>query len=233
MKNSMDEDVTVLRRPKPRQAEDLDLEQRRAELAALVASLADGELEAVTLKVQRWVAERQCRSADVRRAAELADSAARIAEEEAAKSPSDSGLRERARAARSRATDAATALHNEPIAPDRPFAPPEDLRSLFHAAVKAMHPDLANDDEDRLRRQQWMRESSKAYAGSDAARLRQLLAHWQATPGSVAEEGAEVEMIRTRRKIAQARRRLDEVSRELTALMTSDPGQRLSRTPQK
>ena len=164
----------------------------------------------------------------MRRAAELADSVASMAEEEAAKAPSDGGLRDRARAARSRATEAATALHNDPGAPDRAFAPSEELRSLFHTVVKAMHPELANDDEDRKRRQQWMAESARAYARSDAARLRQLLAKWQPGTGSVPGEGADVEMIRTRRKIAQARRRLDEVSRELTALMTSDPGMRPS-----
>jgi hypothetical protein len=226
----MDEDATVLRRPKPRQAEDLELEQRRAELGALAGSLADGELELTTLKVQRWVFERQRQSVAVRRAAEQADLAARMAEEEAAKTPSDTGLRDRARAARSRATEAVTALHNDPGAPGRAFAPSEELRSLFHAAVKAMHPDLANDDEDRLRRQQWVAESGKAYAGSDAARLRELLARWQPSTGSAPGEGADVEMIRIRRKVAQARRRLDEVSRELTALMTSDPGMPSSQT---
>ena len=230
MKSVMEGDATVLRRPKPRQAEDTELEQRRAELGALAANLADGEVEVATLKVQRWVSERQRQTAAVRRAAELADSVAGMAEGEAAKAPADTGLRERARAARSRATEAATALHNDPGAPDRAFAPSEELRSLFHAAVKAMHPELANDDEDRLRRQQWIAESGKAYARSDVARLRQLLAQWQPSAGSVPGEGVDVEMIRVRRKIAQARRRLDEVSRELTALMTSDPGMRPSQT---
>jgi hypothetical protein len=225
-----DPDATVLRRPKPMQGVDRELEQRRAELDALAASLADGELELTTLKVQRWLVERQRQSAAVRRAAEQADVAARMAEEEAATAPSDAGLRDRARAARSRATEAVTALHKDPGAPDRAFAPSEELRSLFHAAVKAMHPGLANDDEDRLMRQQWASETIKAYAASNAARLRELLGAWQASPRSVTGEDADVEMIRIRRKVAQARRRLDELSRELTTLMTSDPGMGFSQT---
>ena len=231
MKSAMDDaDATVLRRPRPRKAENLELEQRGAELDALAASLADGELELTTLKVQRWLFERQRQSAAVRRAAEQADVAARMAEEEAATTPSDADLRDRARAARSRATEAVTALHKDPGAPDRAFAPSEELRSLFHAAVKAMHPDLANDDEDRLRRQQWAAEISRAYAAGNVARLQELLAAWQPDPRSVTGEDADVEMIKIRRKVAQARRRLDEVSRELTTLMTSDPGMRSSQT---
>jgi hypothetical protein len=217
-----DPDATVLRRPKPMQAAgDLELEQRRAELIALAASLADGELELTTLKVQRWVVQRQRQSAAVRRSAELADLEATRAEEEAAKTPSDPGLRGRARAARTRAAEAAIALNKDPGAPARAFAPTDELRSLFHAAAKAMHPALASDEEDVARRQRWVAELCRAFAGSEATRLRELLARWQPSAGSAPGEDAEVETVRIRRKIAQARRRLDDISRELTVLITS------------
>ncbi len=225
----MEGDETVLRRPKPRRAEDLQVEQRRAELAALAANLADGELEVVTLKVELVLFERHHQSVVARRCAEMDELVAKTAEEAAARQPSDPALRERARAARSRAAEAAAGLAGDVGAPYRAFAPSPELQSLFRDAVKAVHPDLAADDEDRQRRQPFMAEAVKAYAAGDAARLRAILARWQASADSVSGEGPDVEVIKAVRRIAQARRRLDELSKELTALMTSDLGMRFSR----
>ena len=203
--------------------EEIELEQKRAELAALETDLANQELELATLKVDLALFERRYLRTVASRYAELDELLARIAEGEASEHPGDAVRREQANAARSKAKEtagAATAEETEDIRTQ--FKPSDDLRSLFREAAKAMHPDLASDDEDRARRERFMAEANKAYSEGDESRLRAILDQWQSSPESVRGEGTAVELVRTIRKLAQAHRRLEEIRSELETLKGSD-----------
>ena len=175
---------------KKRLPEEIELEQKRAELAALATDLANQEEELATLRVDLALFERRYLRTVASRYAELDELLARMAETEAAEHPGDSARREQATAARSKANEtagAATAEETEDIRTQ--FKPSDDLKALFREAAKSMHPDLASDDEDRARRERFMAEANKAYSEGDGARLRAILDQWQASPESVRGEG--------------------------------------------
>ncbi len=203
--------------------EEIELEQKRAELAALQTDLANQELDLATLRVDLALFEKRYLRAVVSRYAELDELLARVAQAEASEHPDDSVRREQANTARSKADETAGAATAEETQDLRTqFKPSEDLKSLFREAAKAMHPDLASDDEDRKRRQRFMAEANKAYAQGDASRLSAILEQWKASPESVRGEGTGVELVRTIRKIARTHRRLEEIRSELETLKRSD-----------
>jgi hypothetical protein len=203
--------------------EEIELEEKRAELAALETDLANHELELATLKVDLALFERRYLRTVASRYAELDELLARIAEGEASEHPGDAVRREQANTARSKASETAGAATAEESQDQRTqFKPSDDLRALFREAAKAMHPDLASDDEDRARRERFMAEANKAYSEGDEPRLRAILEQWQSSPESVRGEGTAVELVRTIRKLAQAHRRLEEIRSELETLKGSD-----------
>lgn len=109
-------------------------------------------------------------------------------------------------------------------APPRP-QPSDRVRRLFRTLVKLCHPDLASDDADRLRREEFTAEVNAAYAANNAARLEELARQWQAaaphaatSPGQVSELRAAVEV---------ARRQFSEVRAEIARLTTTGLGELL------
>ncbi len=203
--------------------EEIELEQKRNELAVLETDLGNQELELTTLKVDLALFERRYLRTVASRYAELDELLAKIAEAEASHHPGDSVRREQANAARSKANETAGAATTEESQDQRTqFKPSDNLRSLFRDTAKAMHPDLASDDEDRARRERFMAEANKAYSEGDEPRLRAILDQWQSSPESVRGEGTAVELVRTIRKLARAHRRLEEIRSELETLKDSD-----------
>jgi DnaJ-domain-containing protein 1 len=68
--------------------------------------------------------------------------------------------------------------------------------------AKRIHPDLATDSEDRLRRQILMAEANRAFEEGDEDRLRRILHEYEASPDAVKGDGAGADLIRAIRKIA-------------------------------
>jgi hypothetical protein len=62
------------------------------------------------------------------------------------------------------------------------------LRELFRSLARAIHPDQARHDDDRLQRTEVMKELTRAYEDGDLARLLELEAAWQGEQ-AVAETG--------------------------------------------
>jgi len=113
----------------------------------------------------------------------------------------------------------------EPAAP--PAGPPPEaearltsdaVRRLFRDVAKAIHPDLAGDEEARDRRHLLMIEANKAYALGDEERLRWILEAWENSPEAV--QGSDPDATRERlvRRIAQIEERLIACDAELAAL---------------
>src|SRR5689334_19837214 len=110
-------------------------------------------------------------------------------------------------------------------APPRPH-PSDQVRALFRTLIKLCHPDLAADDADRLRREEFTARVNAAYAANNAAWLAELAREWQAgpldaaatAPGQVPELRAAVEL---------ARRQLSEVRTEIARLTTTGLGELL------
>lgn len=147
---------------------------------------------------------------------------AQIAEASAQHAPDDPRAREDATEARARAQESAQTASE---APDEPtelrFEPSESLKKLYRSAAKAVHPDLAADEEDRALRTRLMIEVNRAYEEGDEDRLRAIVREWEASPEAVTGDGPGFELVRAIRKIAQARARLSEIERDFERVKES------------
>lgn len=95
------------------------------------------------------------------------------------------------------------------------------IRTLFRDVAKAIHPDLAGDEQARCRRQALMAEANRAYADRDEEQLRLILALWERSPEAV--QGSDPAAIRLRlvRRIVQLEERMAALEIELEELKAS------------
>lgn len=95
------------------------------------------------------------------------------------------------------------------------------IRKLFRDVAKAVHPDLAEDDEARDRRHSLMIEANRAYALGDEEQLRAILQAWERSPEAVKGSNPDAMRERLVRRIDQIDRHLAELSEELETLRSS------------
>jgi hypothetical protein len=97
-------------------------------------------------------------------------------------------------------------------------------RKLFRDVAKAIHPDLAHNEDTRGRRHALMVEANRAYAMGDEEQLRSILQAWERSPEAV--QGSDPEAIRLRlvRRIAQIEEELEMVGQDLAELKDSPLG---------
>jgi hypothetical protein len=95
------------------------------------------------------------------------------------------------------------------------------VRKLFRDVAKAIHPDLAQDDDARDRRHSLMIEANKAYASGDEEQLRAILAAWERSPDAVLSTDPDALRLRLLRRIAQIEEHLDMLAGDLAALRES------------
>jgi hypothetical protein len=104
---------------------------------------------------------------------------------------------------------------DEPVAPvvDRidvvPRFTTDAVRKLFRDVAKAIHPDLAEDEDARNRRHSLMVEANRAYALGDEEQLRAILQAWERSPEAVSGSDAEAMRLRLARRITQIEEQID------------------------
>jgi hypothetical protein len=105
----------------------------------------------------------------------------------------------------------------DPVEPAPRFTS-DAVRKLFRDVAKAIHPDLAEDDEARDRRHALMVEANRAYELGDEERLRLILQAWERSPDAV--QGADLDAMRQRlvRRIAQIDTQLESLALDLDAM---------------
>lgn len=206
------------------ESEASELDRRAADLARLQAELAERELQLATLSVELQAFEVVYLRTIGLRYAELDGVEAEIASLLATKSPRDREAQDRAAAAQERAEESERAAEWAAGVEEEldGFEPSEDLKKLYRRAAKRLHPDLADDEEDRERRQRFMAEANHAYAQGDEEGLRELLLEWDSQAETVPGGDLEQELRRVCRMIDQAQRRLNSIAAELLQLERSD-----------
>jgi hypothetical protein len=109
------------------------------------------------------------------------------------------------------------AAHAEPA----PRFTSDAVRKLFRDVAKAIHPDLAEGDEERDRRHALMVEANRAYELGDEERLRLILQAWERSPDAV--HGVDLAAMRQRliRRIAQIETQLERLTLDLAAMTDS------------
>jgi hypothetical protein len=151
---------------------------------------------------------------------ELDDWNAKIAES-IAEQDGSAAARSAATQARAQAEESHAAAHGE-AAESKEFTPSPELKGLYRDVAKRVHPDLATDDADRRRREQWMTDANLAFRRGDAAALRRILEEYESSPQSVKGTGLVADLERVTRQIKQVRNRLAQIEVEITSLCDSD-----------
>jgi hypothetical protein len=206
----------------PRTPEEEELLAKRAELAALEDQLVQRELERATLQAELHAFQADYLRAVGRKYADLDDLEAQIAAAAARKNPRDLAAHHRAEEAHAQAEQTRHAAA-EPAGAAGP--PSDELKRLYRQVARLIHPDLANDEPDRLRRDEVMKQVNLAYERGDEEALRQILLQWQASPDAVEGGDVPAQLVRVIRKIAQVRRRLAEVGQQIERLRSCDSWQ--------
>jgi hypothetical protein len=213
----MRSDVTRIQTP-----EEQELDRKLSELNELETELAQCELDLLTLQTElRTFESKYLRIIGVKYA-ELDDILAQIAEAEALAKPQDKKIQEQASQARAQAKESAQAawITEEPRM--EKFRPSESLKKLYREVAKRIHPDLAEDEEERIKLQKLMADANRAYEEGDEQKLRDILNAWESSPESVRGEGVAAELVRVIRKIAQISKRLRAIKTEIVHMKESD-----------
>ncbi len=125
-------------------------------------------------------------------------------------------LSKRVAGAKESATEPAAA-RPEPL----PRFTSDAVRKLFRDVAKAIHPDLAHDDNARDRRHSLMIEANLAYALGDEEQLRGILQAWERSPEAILGNDPEASRLRLVRRIVQIEEQLEMLTSAQATLQDS------------
>ncbi|MFJ3724505.1 hypothetical protein ACIPYQ_18295 [Streptomyces sp. NPDC090045] len=112
--------------------------------------------------------------------------------------------------------DAAAMLTDRPVRPPERVRPSEEVRRLYRELVRQAHPDLAQEEAERERRDAFIARVNAAYGRGDEGLLRELAEEWAAGPVPEAAAPSESEELYARLEwLAQRKELLALVAREL------------------
>jgi hypothetical protein len=111
--------------------------------------------------------------------------------------------------------EAAAMLTERPVRPPQRVRPSEEARRLYRELVRKAHPDLAQEDAERKRREDFLTRVNAAYARGDAAELRELADEWAAGPELAARPGRGEELYARLEWLSQRKELLTLLAKEL------------------
>ena len=138
-----------------------------------------------------------------------------IARVEAGQDPENEEIQEQLKAAEEQAKKSAEeAGLTEKQTPPPPEITPE-IKQAFRQAAKLMHPDRATTDAERERRNIIMAKVNIAYSQGDKTAIEKLITEFGQDPEAITGDDIGARMVKTIRRIAQLRRRLEESELEI------------------
>jgi hypothetical protein len=112
--------------------------------------------------------------------------------------------------------EAAAMLNNQPVQPPKRVRVGDAVRKLYRELARKAHPDLARDEAERQRREEFITRVNAAYGRGDEALLRELLEEWERGPVPAADELSESEELYARLDwLARRKELLTVVARDL------------------
>ncbi|MEW2406665.1 J domain-containing protein [Streptomyces griseoviridis] len=78
--------------------------------------------------------------------------------------------------------EAVAMLTDQPVRPPQRVRPSDEARKLYRDLARKAHPDLAPDESERQRREEFITRVNAAYARGDEALLRELAEEWAKGP---------------------------------------------------
>ncbi|MGW0698200.1 hypothetical protein ACWD0A_02455 [Streptomyces sp. NPDC002867] len=112
--------------------------------------------------------------------------------------------------------EAAAMLTEQPVRAPKRVRPSEEARKLYRELARKAHPDLAQDETERARRDEFIARVNAAYGLGDEARLRELAEEWEAGPVAPEPQLSESEELYARLEwLSQRKELLTTVAKEL------------------
>ncbi|GAA0618522.1 J domain-containing protein [Streptomyces crystallinus] len=112
--------------------------------------------------------------------------------------------------------EAASMLTDQPVRQPKRVRPSEEARKLYRDLARKAHPDLAQEDQERARREEFITRVNAAYARGDEDLLRELAEEWAAGPVPEEVRPSESEELYARLEwLAQRKELLAVLAREL------------------
>jgi hypothetical protein len=112
--------------------------------------------------------------------------------------------------------EAAAMLTDQPVQPPQRVRPSDEVRKLYRELARKAHPDLAQDESERSRREEFITRVNGAYARGDEGLLRELAEEWAAGPKPPEQGPTPSEELYARLEwLAQRKELLAAVAREL------------------
>ena len=207
---------------KRKSPEENELEKKQQELAQLTEELAEQELERATLRRALTAFEIEYMCTVGLRYAEFDAIEAEIALWLSQSQPENDGLREEADRAQRKATESAEAADASQTADAVASSPPTDeLKNLYKSVARAVHPDHAVDEDDRVKREELMAQVNEASDQGDASRIQEILEEWESSPEAIKGDSIGDDLVRMIRHIEQVKNRIKRVEEEITELKGS------------
>lgn len=201
--------------------EALELETKLQQLESLEERYAEVQTEHITLQNSLGAFKQRYWKRVGSLYAQLDALRAEIARLRARLSPRDQMRQAAVGAATTQARASADAARDIETEVDcEPFAPTEELRKFYRMAARIVHPDRANDDDDRSLRDEIMSRINVAYRDGHVHTIQALIDEYQmrATPG---EDDAATRLIRTIRLISRVREQIADISQATGTLRES------------
>lgn len=206
--------------------EEIELEQKRAELASLRARHAAAVAALHQLREEIAGFERNYQETLGRRMAELERIEEEIARLSGCYNSSEPAAEEREEEFDTRTYQKGRSFRvnsGAGTAKARVWkADEQDIKTLYREVAKTIHPDLAGDGPGRQVRHELMLKANRAYAEEDSRTLQEILRNWRKHfPEQAEAEDLGSELARVRRQIAVESQALREVEEQVERLRSS------------
>ncbi|MEU8757868.1 hypothetical protein [Streptomyces sp. NPDC048659] len=111
--------------------------------------------------------------------------------------------------------EAAAMLTDRPVQPPKRVRPSDEVRRLYRELARQAHPDLAREEGERRRREEFITRVNAAYARGDEALLRELSEEWAAGPVAEQRLSESEELYARLEWLADRKEMLSSAAREL------------------
>lgn len=210
--------------------EEEELQLKRRDLAILEQDLAQKELELSTLKGEVHLFERRYHLVVGVKYTELDGVKAQILELASGLYPRSDEFRAGAQSAREKAQSSAKAEEDDDSDLSEVFKPSEDLKKLFRQVAKKIHPDLASDEKEKIRRHELMAKLNLAYDRLDEEAIHAVQREWEAGHHPEKNETVGTQLVKIVRQVAQVKKRLLKIEEELVEIQNSGMHQLMHKT---
>ncbi|MFD6414943.1 hypothetical protein [Streptomyces sp. NPDC060194] len=112
--------------------------------------------------------------------------------------------------------EAQSMLTGQEVRPPQRVRPSDEVRKLYRELARKAHPDLAQEDAERSRREEFITRVNAAYARGDEERLREFAEEWAAGPEPAERRLTETEELYARLEwLSRRKEMLTVVARDL------------------